>query len=83
MDTSKVYKDSNDNECSIWQMVKREPEWSANRIQAGEDALNSLQQLQAEIRALHDEFRELYDGDFSGEAVSLLLTKMFELSAVQ
>jgi len=42
-----------------------------------------VQHLQAEIRALHDEFRELYDGDFGGEAVSLLLTKMLELSVVQ
>lgn len=44
---------------------------------------HSLQQLKAEISALVMEFRELYDGDFSGEAVSLLLTKLHELSAVQ
>ena len=36
MNTAKVYYDSDGNECTIHQMVKREPEWAASRIQAGE-----------------------------------------------
>ena len=36
-----------------------------------------------EICALVAEFCDLYDGDLSNEAVSLLLTKLRELSAVQ
>lgn len=43
MDLEKRYKDSEGNECTIMQMVLREPEWAANRIQAGEDAINRLQ----------------------------------------
>lgn len=42
MDTSKIYHDSYGNECSILQMVKREPKWAANRIQAGERAIAKL-----------------------------------------
>lgn len=36
MDLAKRYKDSNGNQCDILQMVSREPEWAANRLQAGE-----------------------------------------------
>ena len=39
MNTAKIYKDSDGNECSIHQMVKREPEWAASRIQEGEKAI--------------------------------------------
>jgi len=39
MDTFKVYQDSEGNNRTIWHMVKHEPEWAANRIQAGESAL--------------------------------------------
>ncbi len=46
MNTAKVYKDSNGDECTIHQMVKREPYWAANRIQEGELALDKVQRLQ-------------------------------------
>lgn len=36
MDTAKIYHDSDGNKCSIWQIVRREPDWAANRIQEGE-----------------------------------------------
>ncbi len=42
MDLSKRYKDSNGNQCDILQMVSREPEWAANRLQAGEEALKKV-----------------------------------------
>ena len=32
MNTKKTYLDSIGNKCSIYEMVEREPEWSANRI---------------------------------------------------
>lgn len=48
---------------------------------AVESAQHSLQQLKAKIRALVTEFCDIYDGGLSNEAVSLLLTKMRELSA--
>jgi len=49
MNTAKVYKDMEGNECTIWQMVKKEPEWAANRIQAGEDAIAELATLRAKL----------------------------------
>jgi len=39
MDMGKIYHDSEGNECSILQAVKREPEWAASRIQEGEKAI--------------------------------------------
>ena len=54
MDTGKVYHDSDGNECTIFQMVKREPYWAANRIQEGEKAIDKLKALpdEDEIRAM-------------------------------
>jgi hypothetical protein len=53
MDTGKAYHDSDGNECSIWQMVRREPEWAANRIQEGEKAIEHhsrlIERLEEEI----------------------------------
>lgn len=42
MDTAKIYHDSGGNKCSIWQIVRREPDWAANRIQEGEKAILEL-----------------------------------------
>jgi hypothetical protein len=49
MDTSKVYFDSEGNECSIWQMVKREPTWAAVRIQEGEKAIDEITTLRQQL----------------------------------
>ena len=42
MNTAKVYHDSKGQPCSIIQIVKREPEWAANRIQEGEKAIEKV-----------------------------------------
>ena len=42
MDLEKRYRDFNDNKCDILQMVEREPEWAANRIQEGEKVIAVL-----------------------------------------
>ena len=49
MDTARIYHDSEGNEKTIHQMVKCEPEWAANRIQAGEDAEKDLRVLFKEM----------------------------------
>jgi len=49
VDTAKRYLDSNENECSIWHMVRREPDWAANRIQEGERAIKEIAALKAEL----------------------------------
>jgi hypothetical protein len=46
MNTAKIYHDANGNECTIFQMVKREPEWAATRIQEGEKAIVNMQWIQ-------------------------------------
>ena len=48
MDLTKVYKDSEGLELSIYQMVRREPDWAANRLQEGELAIEELATLKAE-----------------------------------
>lgn len=45
MNTAKIYYDVEGNECSIIQIVKREPFWAAKRIQAGEKAIAELKAL--------------------------------------
>ena len=45
MDLDKPYWDINGDQCNILEMVKREPDWAANRIQAGEKAIEKLQRL--------------------------------------
>ena len=42
MNTAKIYQDSEGNDCSIYQMVRREPDWAANRLQEGERAIEQL-----------------------------------------
>jgi hypothetical protein len=42
MDLDKIYYDEYGNECNILHLVKRCPEWAANRIQEGEKALRYL-----------------------------------------
>lgn len=49
MDTARVYFDSDDNECTIYQMVRRYPDWAASRIQEGEKALVRIAELEAQL----------------------------------
>ena len=72
MNTSKIYHDSEGNECTIFQAVRREPEWAAVRIQEGEKAIDELKCIKSsnnkspckeakafkiEIRALKSELK--------------------------
>lgn len=88
MNTAKIYRDLNGVERTIHQMVKYEPEWAANRIQAGEDALNSLQLLKAEISRILSAFyvanRDMCCSPKSVPGnVESLLAKLEKLSAVK
>ena len=47
MDLEKIYYDLNGKECNILQLVKKEPEWAANRIQVGEAAIRTLNDIAA------------------------------------
>ena len=52
MNTAKIYHDSEGNECSIFQVVRREPDWAATRIQVGERAIEREKELLAIIGEL-------------------------------
>ena len=45
MNTAKIYKNVDGEDRSIFQMVREEPAWAANRIQEGEKALEELAKL--------------------------------------
>ena len=60
MDTGKCYYDSEGNECSIWQIVQREPRWAAQRIQEGEKAEQRIRELTTLVESAYRE--GFYDG---------------------
>lgn len=55
------YKDSEGNECTMMQMVLREPRWAAKRIQAGEDAIHQLKNTSSNSYE-KCEWKEMQDG---------------------
>lgn len=61
MDTGKVYQDSDGNDCSIVQMVSREPYWAANRVQEGEKAIEQLATLKRQRDMLLQVARNTYE----------------------
>lgn len=52
MNTSKVYQDSEGNDCTIWRMIEREPHWAANRVQEGEKAITTVNKLKQVLKNL-------------------------------
>ena len=56
MDIEKVYQDSKGNDCNIVQMVWREPDWAANRIQEGEKAIERLAGMETMVSNIATEF---------------------------
>jgi hypothetical protein len=54
MNTAKVYKDIEGNDCTIHQMIKREPDWAANIIQYYE---KEVTELRAEVERLNQPFQ--------------------------
>ena len=47
--TSKIYKDSGGNDCTIWQLIERDPKLVAERLQEGEKAIEALKAKEVEI----------------------------------
>lgn len=52
MNTAKIYYDAEGNPCSIWHMVNHSPEWAANRVQVGEQAIEQRDKLIEALRAI-------------------------------
>ena len=61
MNTAKIYHDSEGNECSIYQVVRCEPDWAATRIQEGEKAIAKVEKLEAEISRLKQNIKDWSD----------------------
>ena len=66
MNTAKVYKDSEGEERTIFQMVRLEPSWAANRIQEGEKAIARADELEKMLRKKLDLIRCGIGGNYSG-----------------
>jgi len=52
MDLAKIYLDYFGNKCNILNMVKRHPEWAANRIQEGEMAIDKLTKRERQVNKM-------------------------------
>ena len=48
-----TYYDSDNNPCSLWQMIKREPEWVQSRFVFMEEKLKKIYECRYEIDKLH------------------------------
>ena len=59
MNTAKKYHDSEGNVCSIWEAVRREPDWAANIIQGYEKTTEALQEEVERLRGVITTTREL------------------------
>jgi len=51
MSKSKTYHDADGNECTLFKMVRHEPEWACSRITVGEEAADTIEQLTKELEA--------------------------------
>ena len=54
MDLTKRYQDMDGNDCSIYHMVRQNPDWAAIRIQEGEKALAELKEAEELIQKLSE-----------------------------
>lgn len=59
MDLDKKYKDAEGEECNILDLVKKEPEWAANRIQHYE----TIGRDEFPMDFIEGELKGCYDGD--------------------
>ena len=59
MNTAKVYQDMDGNDCTIHQMVERDPHWAASRIQVGEDAIEKIAALESQLAEKDKELSKL------------------------
>ncbi len=49
MDLTRIYHDSHGCQADILQMLFREPEWAANRIQEGDNAIAEFNEMKMQI----------------------------------
>ena len=50
MNTAKIYHDSDGKERTIFQMIKYEPDWAANRMQYQEKRIKELEEVIEDLR---------------------------------
>jgi hypothetical protein len=77
MDTAKIYHDSEGNECTIGQMIEREPYWAANRLQEGEAAIERVKLLEKGICVY---VREEVESYFENDAAAIAYFESFALT---
>jgi len=62
MNLEKQYHDLTGKPCNILQLVKREPDWAANRIQEGERASEALRELSGSVNDVCEPLFTASDG---------------------
>ncbi len=63
MSDEKLYTDIDGEKCTLYQMVRREPDWAAVRIQVGEEALELLSDLLPDMECRVQALKQLWPGD--------------------
>jgi len=73
MNTAKIYVDTQNHECSIMQMVTREPAWAAKKIQEGEKAIEEVKKIRETFNSFQKFLVEVRDTvDVSKNRLGLL-----------
>jgi hypothetical protein len=80
MNSAKIYFDADGNERTIYQMVKSEPEWAANRIQEGEKAIEQLQQERQAKQELLEALEKIAQHGKEAEKVCEMGFTTFEIA---
>ena len=46
------YHDSEGNECTLYQLVRREPDWAESRVRVGREAIDRVKVLESALQAI-------------------------------
>jgi len=64
--TAKKYQDQDGNDVTLYQLIRREPNWAKSRIVVGEEALQRVNDLEAMLRDRLDLIRCGIGANYSG-----------------
>ncbi len=68
MEDEKIYEDTNGDKLTLYQMVRREPNWAVTRIQIGEEAIKLLSELIPYMESRVENLKQLWPGEDIDEA---------------
>ncbi len=86
MEDGQIYEDINGDKLTLYQMVRREPNWAATRIRVGEEAVKLLSELMPDMESRVEGLREVWPGNDVNEARwrnELLLARIKVIAGVK